>query len=127
LTEKLTGPNDRDLLTVLLERNILSRAQVEVARIDIAATGLSPVDVLLARKWISEQALSEFESDEKTAGAKNPHSSSSDPSTLSSSVDKEGKVFGVQVSNSSSSSEQIYLDNLRKYRQLIAKIMGEVD
>lgn len=95
MPEKKQGPKEEDLLAVLLERNVLSPAQVEVAKIDISATGLSPIDVLLARKWITEQALSDL---------------------------------GTSASSSQTpSSEQIYLDNLRKYRQLMAQIMGEAE
>jgi hypothetical protein len=147
LTEKNSGPGEENLLEMLLEKNVLSRAQVEVAKIDIAATGLNPIDVLLARKWITEQTLSEFvgakstpasasESAQNSRDATTPVSSNSNISNASKNAGNSSNPTSSTNSGSSGSSsgsgnsgspEKIYQENLKKYRQLMAQIMGEAD
>jgi hypothetical protein len=153
LTEK-NSPTEEDLLAVLLEKNVLSPAQLEVVKIDIAATGLSPIDVLLARKWITERDLSEYgpllqgggsgstgtSTGSTGSGGLSAGSTGAGRSTGQSAKESGGLPTGNGETSSGSSrntdgssvnapgsSEQIYLDNLRKYRQLLAQIMGDTD
>ncbi len=100
MPDKKSGPGEAELFALLLEKKLLSSAQVEVAKIDIAATGMNAIDVLLARKWISEEDIAGFAG---VAGST------------------------VPTVTAAATSEQTYLDNLKKYRQLMAKIMGEAD
>ena len=96
MPDKKSGPSETELFALLLEKKLLSSAQVEVAKIDVAATGMNVFDVLLTRKWITEADVSGFAS-------------------------------AVQPATAGADSEQTYLENLKKYRQLMAKIMGEAD
>lgn len=98
------GPTDEELLALLLERKILSNAQVEVAKIDSASSGLGYADVLLARKWITEQILSEFYP--VSDHAKSQHQT-------------------LQLTKDGEKCEATYQQNLQKYRQLMTKIMSE--
>jgi hypothetical protein len=108
LVDTRPGPTDEELLALLLERKILSNAQVEVAKIDSASSGLGSADVLLARKWITEQILSEFYP--VSDHAKSQHQTPE--------LTKDGE-------KSEATPEATYLQNLQKYRQLMTKIMGE--
>ncbi len=103
MPDKKSGPGEAELFALLLEKKLLSSAQVEVAKIDIAATGMNAIDVLLARKWISEEDIAGFAGFAGVAGST------------------------VPTVTAAATSEQTYLDNLKKYRQLMAKIMGEAD
>jgi hypothetical protein len=103
LADKKAGPKDEELLTVLLERKVLSNAQVEVAKIDSVSSGLSYADVLLARKWITEEVLTEFY---PAAGQ------------------KKTRETTQEQANEGGKAEATYEDNLQKYKQLMNKIMG---
>lgn len=103
MVDKRPGPKDEELLALLLERKILSGAQVEVAKIDSVSSGLSYADVLLARKWITEEDLTEFY---PAAGQKKARETTQEQA-------KEG-----------AKGQATYQDNLQKYKQLMTKIMG---
>jgi hypothetical protein len=111
LVEKRPGPTEEELLALLLERKVLSSAQVEVAKIDSASSGLSYADVLLARKWITEEDLDEF----YPAATSAVNSAASQPKALEATP---GKAKDGERSDAS------YQDNLQKYKQLMTKIMG---
>jgi hypothetical protein len=106
LADKKPGPTEEELLTLLLKREILSGAQAEVAKMDSASSGLSYADVLLARKWITEEDLKEFY---PSVGQTNLGKTANEPASEYDKVEK---------------SEATYLDNLQKYKQLMTKIMG---
>jgi hypothetical protein len=46
-----------DLAKVLVEQNVISAAQIQLALADKEVTGMSLEEILLARGWITEQAL----------------------------------------------------------------------
>jgi hypothetical protein len=103
LADKKPGPTEEELLALLLERKILSGAQAEVAKMDSASSGLSYADVLLARKWITEEDLNEFY---PSAGPTNARDAANGQA-------RKGDK-----------GEATYEDNLQKYKQLLTKIMG---
>jgi hypothetical protein len=101
LAYKNSGPSDDELLAILLERKLLSGAQVEVAKIDSASSGLSYADVLLARKWLTEETLAELYSKTNPTGQH---------------YDKTPAEEKTEVT---------YQQNLQKYLQLMTRILGE--
>jgi hypothetical protein len=146
----LGASNEDAVLNSLLEKKLISTAQVEVAKMDMSVTGLSAIDVLLTRKWITDEQATELQTLSATkSSAKNAPQASVDKS-----ADKSNAVSGATtaaqsdgskgVGNggellekskpqlgtngdaaNSSTSEQIYLENLKVYRKLMAEIMGE--
>jgi len=49
-----------DLLTVLVERNLISPAQAQLVQTKSEVTGMLTEDVLLARRWVTPETLLEF-------------------------------------------------------------------
>lgn len=88
-----------DLLEILIREKIISQAQAQVVQADHEATGMTPGEVLLARRWISEEKLSEL----LPASNFQPCA----PDTASDATDSE------------------YDKNLKEYRRLMSEILGE--
>lgn len=91
---------DEDLLRALVDGNIISQAQANLVTTDHEATGMNVEDILLARRWVTEEALNAH-----APWLKTDHVAS----------DK----------SSGSNSTRSYEENLRKYRQILAEILGE--
>lgn len=53
------GESDKDLLAILMAAQIISEAQAELARFDSNERSMTLEDVLLARRWVSEDVLKE--------------------------------------------------------------------
>ena len=49
----------QDLLTLLVERNLISPAQAQLVQTDIEVTGMLTEEILLARRWIKAETLME--------------------------------------------------------------------
>ncbi|SRR5579883_2774344 len=99
-----TNPADKrseqDLLDLLVERKLISSAQANLVRSDQEVTAMSPEEILLARNWISEQKLKEVAPWLFIKGS------------------GQGDDSIKNVSGS-------YEENLRRYRALMAEILGE--
>jgi len=97
LTEE-RAPLQHDFLQLLVDKEIISAAQAAVARGDMERTSLSPQEVLLIRKWVSEEILS----------------------TISPPPNEPGTP---SIQNEKENAEKIYRRNLEKYRQIMAEIL----
>ena len=86
---------DEELIRVLLENKLISQAQANLIRADQANTGMSIDEILIARSWIDSQTIQRLL-----------------PSR---------EVEGTSAFEPSESFEE----NLRKYRQILARILGE--
>lgn len=51
------GESEKDLLAILVAAQIISEAQAELARFDSNERGMTLEEVLLARRWVSEEQL----------------------------------------------------------------------
>lgn len=148
MPDKKGASNEDAILNSLLEKKVLSSAQLEVAKIDISATGLTAVDVLLTRKWISDEQATELQNTfgsgaatqnastaqgraEKSNPPDGSHTNAAPHGKPSSSdeahsTENSGPYARAKVSaEGTSTSEQTYLENLKVYRKLMADIMGE--
>lgn len=52
-----TGESEKNLLAVLVAAQVISEAQAELARFDSNERGMTLEEVLLARRWVSEDTL----------------------------------------------------------------------
>jgi hypothetical protein len=59
VAEKSKTHHPQDLLTILVERNLISPAQAQLVQTDIEVTGMHTEDILLARRWINAETLME--------------------------------------------------------------------
>jgi hypothetical protein len=92
---------DQELLRALLENKVISKAQADLVVTDHEATGMNIEDILLARRWVSEEILGRYAPWILSASESGPHNSHDVGSTAS------------------------YEENLKKYRLLLAEILGE--
>ncbi len=111
VTETPKRSDQPDLLKILAEKKIISAAQVSVANQDMEASGLGAADVLIARRWVNEETLATVApwlTEPKTPPA---------------------KIEGSEVAKSANKNEDdasaTYQENLKKYRQLMARILGD--
>lgn len=93
------APLQHDILQLLVDKEIISAAQAAVARADIAATCLSPQEVLLTRKWVSEEILSSL-------------------------APPPGEAAVANIQNEKENAEKIYRRNLERYREIMAEILS---
>ena len=92
---------DQELLRALLENKVISKAQADLVVTDHEATGMNIEDILLARRWVSEEILGRHA-----------------PWILNAS--ESGSHASHDVGSAAS-----YEENLKKYRLLLAEILGE--
>lgn len=59
MTEASNNYQPQDLLTLLVERNLISPAQAQLVQTDIEVTGMPTEDILLARRWVKAETLME--------------------------------------------------------------------
>lgn len=86
---------DQELLRTLVDNKVISQAQANLVTSDHEATGMNVEDILLARRWVSEDALNEHAPWLKENESARP------------------------------AATQSYEENLRKYRLLLAELLGE--
>lgn len=93
---------DQELLRVLLDNKVISKGQFDLVHTDHEATGMNVEDILIARRWVTEETLSTYAPWLVDAA--------------SSPAEQPGQKIG---------SVESYEENLKKYRMLLAKILGE--
>jgi hypothetical protein len=93
-----------DLLKFLLEQKIISSAQFSVAQADMASSGLNAEDVILARRWLTEEKLAQVAPWLTSVLSSQPQSTNTATPTEAS----------------------IYQKNLSEYRRLVADALGEI-
>ena len=98
MTDASNNSNPQDLLTILVEHNLISPAQAQLVQTDTEVTGMLTEDVLLARRWITPEALFEVAPWLKKDNRKPPQSI----------LDREA-----------------YKANRKKYRELTNQILDE--
>jgi hypothetical protein len=106
VTETFEAPNQPDLLEVLLEQKVISAAQATVARADMEMSGLAAQDVLIARRWVDEDRLISI------------------APWLKGLLTAPAKIESPQQEQKHTNSSP-YQENLKKYRRLMATILGE--
>ena len=87
---------DQELLSKLVDSKVISQAQANLVISDHEATGMNVEDILLARRWVTEEALNDLAPWLKETEAARP------------------------------APTQSYEENLRKYRLLLAELLGEL-
>ena len=92
---------DAELLKVLVANNLLSSAQADLVLNDQQNTGMSIDEILVARGWIEEATIAKLR-----PGRKNERDG------------KKGSDPAARPGNS-------YEENLKRYRILLADILGE--
>jgi hypothetical protein len=93
-----------DLLKFLLEQKVISSAQFSVAQADMAMSGLNAEDVVLARRWLTEEKLGQVAPWLKKVLNNQPQATATAAPTDTS----------------------IYQKNLSEYRRLVADALGEL-
>lgn len=101
MSENTPDPT-KDLLDLLVESKVISLAQASLVRTDHEATGMTFEEILLARSWVSEAKLSELLP--KNSETQDVSGSDSDPALR---------------------KPPTYQENLKRYRQIMAEILGE--
>jgi len=89
---------EQELLQVLLDNKVISKGQADLVHNDHEATGMNVEDILLARRWVNEENL-------------RVHAP-----WLFEKSDQIVRDVGAAAS---------YDDNLKKYRLLLAELLGE--
>jgi hypothetical protein len=107
VTDSSKQSNQTDLLNFLLEEKIISSAQVTVARADMEVSGLSAAEVLIARRWVTEEKLMKVAP--WLEGLQAP------------------AMIEAAATNKNAASTTTYQENLKKYRRLMARILGEAE
>lgn len=97
LSEPISDQN-KDLLDLLVEGKVISQAQASLVRTDHEATGMTFEEILVARSWVSEAKLGEL-APKQSEITLSPDSTDRKPPT--------------------------YQENLKRYRQIMAEILGE--
>jgi hypothetical protein len=59
MTEASKNYQPQDLLTLLVERNLISPAQAQLVQTDSEVTGMLTEEILLARRWVKAETLIE--------------------------------------------------------------------
>lgn len=100
---------DLKLIQVLIDEKLISSAQAELAKSDGEVSGMTIAEVLLARRWVSEQTLARV--------APWLNQSQSAPVVVTTVEDKDSNSHG----------DVVYQQNLKRYRQLMHKILDPAD
>lgn len=99
ISQERDGGKEIDLAQLLVEHKIISSAQAQLAKADQEVSGMTFVDVLLARSWIEESTLY----------------------TLAPWLRKAGKSDILKLVKKPSKN---YKENLQQYRQIMEQILG---
>ncbi len=100
---------DLKLIQVLIDEKLISAAQAELAKSDGEVSGMTLAEVLLARRWVNEQTL-----DRVAPWLKESHAA---PTMVTTAGDTDQNSFG----------DSVYQQNLKRYRQLMHKILDEAE
>ncbi len=100
---------DLKLIQVLIDEKLISAAQAELAKSDGAVSGMTLAEVLLARRWVNEQTLERI-----APWLKESHPA---PAVVTTAEDKDHNSHG----------DSVYQQNLKRYRQLMHKILDEAE
>lgn len=95
------GPGRPGLTQLLIDNNIISEAQADLAVADQEITGLSMEEVLILRGWVDRETLYKL------------------APWLKASAKPEQELLDISTSIGSS-----YTENVKVYRRLIEKILG---
>jgi hypothetical protein len=101
-----------ELLKNLIEQKMISAPQADIARSDAAVTGMALDEVLIARRWVTEEALHTLAPWLKQIGVVQP-------------APQSQEAFDIDPSQSQSSDD--FDENLEKYRSLMENILGEAN
>lgn len=143
-----------EVLRILVDNKILSSAQADLARADMEIMGMSIDEVLLARRWVTEDKLNQLVpwlSETRSApvehpqmGAENasgePKDSRPDSAKTASSAGKDTTNTSATQTNTAGESQRgtpantvagtddaTFEDNLDKYRELMDRILGDAN
>ena len=86
---------DENLLEILVSDGLISAAQAELVKQDSQNTGISLDEILIARGWVKEKALEQYNRSQ------------------------------TKVKTTVPATELGYEDHLKKYRFILADILGE--
>ncbi|CAN5349306.1 hypothetical protein BH10CYA1_BH10CYA1_17020 [soil metagenome] len=92
-----------------MDEKLISAAQAEMASSDVEVSGMTLAEVLLARRWVNEQTLARI-----APWLKDTHAA---PAVVTASEDKDQNSHG----------DSVYQQNLKRYRQLMHKILDETE
>lgn len=107
MAENSDNHKEPDLIQVLIEHKIISAAQAELVTADHEVTGMTIVEVLLARRWVKQETL-----DQVAPWLKDSGTGPAAPAVVTPPVRVEHQTDGYQ-------------QNLKKYRRLMHKIVDE--
>ena len=100
-----------ELIKKLLDQKLISAPQAEIAKADAEITGMTVDEVLIARRWVQEEAL--FRLAPWLRASDRPESTS--------------ETHAVENRASDWQSSDDFDDNLQKYRDLMEAILGDAD
>jgi len=112
-----------ELLKVLVDQKIISGPQADIALADAEVTGMSIDEVLIARRWVTEDRLYGLAPWLK----QEPLTNQSQPSTAAQTPTAPVKTFESLAAGQKTPDDSEFEDNLRKYRQLMEEILGEAN
>jgi hypothetical protein len=125
-----------ELLKLLVEQKIISAPQVDIARADAEVTGMPLDEVLIARRWVTEEKLYTLapwlRQPLGTTASQTPspdnNSASATPAVRTDLQEKPTKAeAAVQPPEDGKTSSTDFDENLRKYRELMSEILGEAN
>jgi hypothetical protein len=103
-----------ELLKTLVEQKLLSSPQAEIAKADAEVTGMAVDEVLIARRWLTEETLHKLAPWLKQLSPPGQQTQSPD------SGQAEPKPAELKSSDD-------FDENLQKYRALMDGILGEAN
>jgi hypothetical protein len=109
-----------ELLKTLIERKLISAPQAEIALADAEVTGMTIDEVLVARRWVSEETLAQLAPWLKGKDAPAAPAPASAPN-------RQMEETKTQAPNADMHSSDDFEENLRKYRELMDNILGEAN
>lgn len=92
-----------------MDEKLISAAQAELAKSDCEVSGMTLAEVLLARRWVTEPTLARF--------APWLNQSPAAPVVVTAAEDRDSNSHG----------DAVYQQNLKRYRQLMHKILEEAE
>ncbi|HEY9775661.1 MAG TPA: hypothetical protein V6C81_17995 [Planktothrix sp.] len=113
------------LIQQLLDQKIISAPQADIARADAEVTGMGLDEVLVARRWVSEETLHKVAPWLKNAIPR-VHT---DGQKVEPGLEKAQRTSATSLPAvaAPSNGNEDFDENLRKYRELMEKILGEAN
>jgi hypothetical protein len=102
------------LLKTLVEQKLLSSPQADIAKADSEVTGMAIDEVLIARRWLTEETLHKMAPWLKQLSSPGQQTPSADSS--------QAEIKPAELKSSDDFDE-----NLQKYRALMDGILGEAN